>query len=177
MSVIFDELSGMIESLLCGPSTDADSTILYLCYLCSGRVFRDPADAVLSSYGVSIGSPPASTLPTVPDMLLGFVDTEGIWHWPVRAGVAHNLHARPVYGMPCPESYPVWLTVGDMDVRRRLMRRKKHIDLFAYVLQHKRRLFWRASLKEFIETTWHPCRVEQWCFDEETKHLESTYAC
>lgn len=136
---------------------------------------RDPADAVVHEYGITVGAYTRRTLPTVPDMLLGFIDTDGTWHWPAKPGVAHNLHHDQLVPVPSQIAYPVFLTIGNLNTRRRIMKRKRHIDLFAYTLQTKRDLFWKVSFQEFIEMTWHPARVEAWCFDEETRLLESSF--
>ena len=139
---------------------------------------NDPANAVVHEYGITIGTYTRRTLPTVPDLLLGFIDTDGTWHWPIKPGVAHNLHHDQLVPVPRQSKhpmYPVFLTIGNVAVRRRIMKRKRHIDLFAYTLQIKRDLFWKVSFQEFIEMTWHPTRVEAWCFDEETRLLESSF--
>jgi hypothetical protein len=138
-------------------------------------IVNDPANAVLHEYGITIGTYTRRTLPTVPDVLLGFIGTDGTWHWPIKPGVAHNLHHGQCIHMPIEIAYPVFLTIGNVKIRRRIMNRKRHIDIFAYTLQTKRDLFWKVSFREFIEMTWHPARVEAWCFDEETRLLEESF--
>jgi len=165
-SSVFDRVSELVDKYI---SSDGRHDLETLCRLWSEHLVVDPADAVLMDFGISVGMPPTETLPTVPDVLLAFIDVRGNWHWPHvdRPGIAHNLHCVSSVNMPCGMSYPVWITVGNMKKRRQLMHRLKHVDIFGYILHNRRQMFWRISFREFIETTWHPSRVQAWCFDQE----------
>jgi hypothetical protein len=170
MPRIFEQLSGLVDRFLSssGQNMYTDQTLEMLRVLWAPHLVYDPADAVLSDYGISIGVPPDDTFPTVPDVLLAFIDVEcGRWYWPKSSGVAHNLHCPSSVSMPCAKAYPIWITVGDMKQRKRLIQRMKHIDIFGYILQNRRCMFWKMAFREFIETTWHPTRVKSWCFDQE----------
>jgi len=174
---MYEDISQRVNSLLDAWAVQGlEHNLELLVCMWSSKLVRDPADAVLMDYGVSIGRPPRKTYASVPDLVLAFVAMDGSWLWPIRSGVAHNLHVTgaPMLTMPpmCGEkAYPIWITVGNMRHRKRLCTRQKHIDMFGYILQKRRTLFWEISFREFIETTWHPERVCAWCFDTEDNDM------
>ena len=115
--------------------------------------------------GISVGRVPAVY---VPDMLLGFIDVSGRWHWPLREScVFCNLHDCNARILPPPtEAWPVWFTCTYKPMRDMLVMRRRHFDA---TIQMRRRVcarFWNAALEEFIQKTWAPSRLT-WCLDHE----------
>lgn len=102
----------------------------------------------------------------VPDVLLGFVDEEGRWYWAdAETCCGINLHRLTCKSHP-PNTWPVWLTIADVDAREKLRRGPPRIDLLRILQRYKCARFWERSFEEFIRTTWHPSRL-QWCLDVE----------
>jgi hypothetical protein len=119
--------------------------------------------------GVSFGM--RRHFPTLlPDVLLGFVDDIGRWHW---AGGCHgevfNLHAlEGDVAFPDRNAWPVWFTFGDHAEYRAGLMTSNHTRIDIYESQRRRACatFWKRSTHEFIATTWAPERLP-WCLDHE----------
>ncbi len=117
--------------------------------------------------GVSIGYP--KCVPTLPDLLLGFITKDGVWRWAADGGCVVNLHAvdvDPAY--PDGIAWPVWFTFGDCDGFRReiVLQKTPLFDLTDALRQHLCADFWAVAKQEFIQTTWAPHRLA-WCLDTE----------
>lgn len=113
--------------------------------------------------GISIGRCRVS----VPDVLLGFLDTDGRWHWacPERR-CCINVSVCVRRCTPPEESWPVWLTITDLQSRASLQKGPPYIDVLRILMRYKRAQFWNDAFEEFIRTTWHPSRLD-WCLDTE----------
>ena len=116
--------------------------------------------------GVSIGAHPRECYPTVPDMLLGILGRDtGTWEWAGdHPGCIINLHAADTFTYK--DGLPVWLTFAHCDGARKdlVTSKTKEFDLYEDVLKKQRIQFWESTYQEFIQTTWHPSRLE-WCVD------------
>lgn len=101
----------------------------------------------------------------VPDILLGFVDIRGRWHW-ASTYCSINLHSKVPATATFPDvpAWPVWLTITDLPSRKRLAHGPPSIDMLAILARYTRARFWDAAFEEFIRTTWHPTRLH-WCLD------------
>lgn len=115
--------------------------------------------------GVSIGTPRG--LASLPDVLVGFLDEFGRWHWPGDHGTAVNLHVAEgkfPSGLRC---WPVWFTFGNYHGERELLiKGSPSVDLSGHIAALERARFWEASKHEFIQKTWAPSRLS-WCLDTE----------
>lgn len=124
--------------------------------------------------GVSIGAHPRECLQTVPDMLLGVLH-ETTWEWAGDyPGCIINLHAADTFTYK--DGLPVWLTFAHCHgIREDLVTSKtKEFDVYEYVVAKRRIQFWESSYEEFIQTTWHPSRL-QWCVDiDESREIFSS---
>jgi hypothetical protein len=107
----------------------------------------------------------------LPDVLLGFVDDVGRWHWAGgNHGEVFNLHALDgdVTFPADRDAWPVWFTFGDHAEYRTdlIASTQTHIDIYESHRRHARTEFWKRVTREFIETTWAPHRLS-WCLDHE----------
>ena len=174
-------MAGRVPSILsCIPEGPLE--FLHLVFHGIGLV-HTPADAVVLGYhvdnteyigGVSIGARPSSFRGA--DLLLGFIDTCGVWHWPVDGeyGTIFNLFSSSVPRHPRGAAWPVWFTFASCyPDRARVAEKTHHIDIYENVRYHAATMtrFWKDSFHEFIRTTWAPSRLE-WCLDcEEREEL------
>ena len=108
------------------------------------------------------------------DVLLGWVihDVGFVW------STIHRFSHRGARRFPKTPRTPVWLTCCDdashsaLRASRRLrrmfmMRCREAAEVREAAI--RRAAFWERSMREFIETTWHPSRAMQWCFDMDMK--------
>lgn len=119
--------------------------------------------------GISFGM--RRHFPTLlPDVLLGFVDDIGIWHWAGgNHGEVFNLHALDGdVTFPDRDAWPVWFTFGDhAEYRTDLITSKQtRIDIYESRRRRACATFWKGATYEFIATTWAPHRLP-WCLDHE----------
>jgi len=115
------------------------------------------------------------------DVLLGWIEpTSKMFRWafqntnalPVPLLSRQNMLdilADIVNNVPLTAS-PVWLTIGDIAVRDEVLRAPDTwpcvADVYDDMLAAERRAhFWSITYEEFIQRTWHPARVFQWCLD------------
>jgi len=181
-------LAGRVPSILrCIP--DGPLQFLHIVYHGIG-VVHTPADAVVLGYhlrsveidtgrgsaekyvgGISIGTRPSSFRGA--DLLLGFIDTFGVWHWPVEGeyGTIFNLFSSSVPRYPRGAAWPVWFTFASCFPHRdRCIETMRHIDIYESMRYHAATMtpFWKDSFHEFIRRTWAPSRLE-WCLDSEER--------
>lgn len=175
-------LAGRVPSILsCIPDGELQFLHIFPELVWHGiGVVHTPADAVVLGYhlndteyvgGISIGTRPSSFRGA--DLLLGFIDTFGRWHWPVEGeyGTIFNLFASSVPRYPRGAAWPVWFTFAScFPDRDRCIETMRHIDIYENVRYHAATMtpFWKDSFHEFIRTTWAPSRLE-WCLDSEER--------
>lgn len=117
--------------------------------------------------GVSVGMGRFSLL--LPDMLLGFIDVSGYWHWAGgHHGLVVNLHTKGEVIFPPTDAWPVWFTFADCEEYRKefMWNQIEHIDIYESTRRTLRAAFWERTRQEFIEKTWAPDRLP-WCLDHE----------
>ena len=119
--------------------------------------------------GISFGM--RRHFPTLlPDVLLGFVDDIGRWHWAGgNHGEVFNLHAMEGnVAFPDRKAWPVWFTFGDHAEYRTGLMTSRHtcIDIYESQRRRARANFWKCATEEFIAATWAPERLP-WCLDHE----------
>ena len=133
---------------------------------------RHPAHAIMMSIfgagvagGVCVGR--AHGLATLPDLLLGYVDRVGAWHWGGgEYGLVVNLHHPTRVNFPCDTVWPVWFTFGDYQGDRENVVRSGQLlyDLSENLRKLRCEAFWGVAKEEFIRETWAPSRLP-WCLD------------
>ena len=133
---------------------------------------RHPAHAIMMSIfgagiagGVCVGR--AHGLASLPDLLLGYVDRRGTWHWGGgEYGLVVNLHHPTRVNFPCDTVWPVWYTFGDYQGDREdvILGNRLTYDLTEDLRELRCRAFWDVAKEEFIRETWAPERLP-WCLD------------